>query len=360
MPATPSAFYGSNYLIMTNFFRATLEQIAAEDRVPTSSLYLLSRLDRDSLEIFRDVWPTIPDRRRRSIMRELMEIVEVNFEVDFDPIFLLGLGDEDAEVRTAAIKGLWENESFALIRPLIHLLKTDPAVIVREAAASALAKFIYLKELEEIDWDEATLAEEALIETIQQAREEVDVRRRAIESIGYSGNPHVNEIIEAAYYDESVKMRVSAIFAMGRNADMRWVPQIMSELDDHRAELRFEAARACGELEAKEAVTKLIALLDRDPDLEVQEMAIWALGRIGGDEARAALEACLDSDNEALALAAEDSLDEINLFDDTLVLYDFDDDNIDGSLLELLDDDFDGFPDLDKFNGQENKKDYLH
>ena len=101
-------------------------------------------------------------------------------------------------------------------------------------------------------------------------------------------------------------------------------------------------------------------VVDRDPDLEVQEMAIWALGRIGGDEARAALEACLDGDNEALALAAEDSLDEINLFDDTLVLYDFDDDNIDGSLLELLDDDSDGFPDLDKFNGQENKKDYLH
>ena len=29
----------------------------------------------------------------------------------------------------------------------------------------------------------------------------------------------------------------------------------------------------------------------------------------------------------ALALAAEDSLDELNLFDDNLVLYDFDDDN---------------------------------
>ena len=74
-------------------------------------------------------------------------------------------------------------------------------------------------------------------------------------------------------------------------------------------------------------------------------MAIWALGRIGGDVARAALEACLNNENEALALAAEDSLDELNLFDDNFILYDFEDNNLDDSLLELLDDDIDGVGD---------------
>ena len=63
---------------MTDFFRAALEQIAAEDKLHTSSLYLLSRIDKDSLTIFKDVWPTIPVERRRSIMQELMEIAEVN------------------------------------------------------------------------------------------------------------------------------------------------------------------------------------------------------------------------------------------------------------------------------------------
>jgi HEAT repeat protein len=345
---------------MTNSFRTALESIAADERVHTGSLYLLSRLDQESLEVFKNFWPAIPTERRRAVMQELMEISEVNFEVDFDPVFLLGLGDEDADVRAAAIKGLWEHEHATLIQPLIHLLKTDPAVIVREAAASALGRFIYLKELEEIDWNEATLAEEALLETIYQSTEEIDVRRRAIESIGYSGDSRVSKIIEAAYYDENIKMRVSAIFAMGRNADMRWIPQVVAELDSNQAELRFEAARACGELEAKAAVEKLIILISEDPDLEVQEMAIWALGRIGGDVARAALEACLESDSEALALAAEDSLDELNLFDDNLILYNFADDDIDEGLLDLLDDDIDGLTDLDISNSQHNLKDFLN
>lgn len=335
---------------MSKSFKDTLQQIASEPKLLTSGLFILSRMDQAALDIFKEVWPDISAERRRAIMQELLEIAEVNFEVDFDPVFLLGMADEDAEVRTTAIKGLWENESLALIRPLIHLLKTDEAAIAREAAASALGKFIYLKELEEIDWDEGTLAEEALLETIYQAKEDIDVRRRAVEALGYSSDFRVTKIIESAYYDENDRMRVSAIFAMGRNADARWIPQVIEELDSRKAELRFEAARACGELEAKDAVTKLISMIEEDPDLEVQEMAIWSLGRIGGDLARTALEACIESDDETLAMAAQDSLDELNLFDDTLMLYDFDDDD----LMEFLDDDF------DSINGKDGEKDYLH
>jgi HEAT repeat protein len=317
-------------------------------------------MDRDSLVLFKEIWPTIPVERRRSVMQELMEIAEVNFEVDFDPAFLLGLGDEDAEVRAVAIKGLWEYEGPTLINPLIHLLKADEAAIVREAAASALGKFIYLRELEEIDWDEAMLVEEALLETIHHPREEINVRRRAVESIAFSGEPHVTQIIENAYYHENEKMRVSAIFAMGRSADIQWCSQLIAELDNPNAEIRFEAARACGELEAKGAVNKLVTLIERDLDLEVQEMAIWALGRIGGETARLVLEACLENENEALALAAEESLDELNLFDDSLLLYDFDDDASDGDSEELFDDYFEEFYDANSNNGQSDQEDYLH
>jgi len=335
---------------MSKTFKNTLQQIASEPKLLTNGLFILSRMDKAALETFKKVWPGIPVERRRIIMQELLEITEVNFAVDFDPVFLLGMGDEDAEVRMTAIKGLWENESLTLIRPLIHLLKTDEATIAREAAATALGKFIYLKELEEIDWDEGTLAEEALLETIYHATEEIDVRRRAVEALGFSSDARVTKIIESAYYDDNDKMRISAIFAMGRNADARWIPQVIEELDNREIELRFEAVRACGELEAKDAVTKLISLIEEDPDLEVQEMAIWSLGRIGGDLAREALEACLESDDETLAMAAQDSLDELNLFDDALMLYDFDDED----LMEFLDDDF------DSVNGKDGEKDHFH
>jgi hypothetical protein len=80
-------------------------------------------------------------------------------------------------------------------------------------------------------------------------------------------------------------------------------------------------------LELQEAVPKLINLVEEDPDLEVQEMSIWAMGRIGGTLAREALEICLESEIESLALAAEEALDELNLFAGTFDLFDFDEDD---------------------------------
>lgn len=329
-------------------FKETLEHIATDPKIRTSQLYALSRMNQEALEIFREVWPTIGTERRRNVMKELMEITEANFEVDFDPVFLLGLADQDAEVRATAIKSLWEHEMPALIRPLIHLLKHDEAVLVREAAAAALGKFIYLKELEEIDWGEANLAEEALLETIHQPTENLDVRRRAIESLGYSSDARIPSIIEGAYYSDNEKLQVSALFAMGRSADNRWLPLIMEELDNPLAEIRYEAARASGELEAQGTAGKLIQMLSQDPDLEVQEMIIWALGRIGGTAAKEALEEYAENDNEALALAAEDALDELNMFGDGLVMYDFSGDGLeegDDFELELDDEDDDDFED---------------
>jgi hypothetical protein len=336
---------------MTKSFEDQLNKIATDKELHTASLYIFSKMDQAALATFKSVWPTIPTQRRRDIMQELVEICEANFEVYFDPVFLLGLGDEDADVRTAAINGLWENENPSLIGPLVHLLRTDESASVRGAAAIALGRFVYLGEVEDIDQHQALLAEEALLETIHQATEDLEVRRRAIESIAYSSEPAVAQIIENAYYDENEKMQVSAIFAMGRSADAQWRPQVIAELDNENSEIRFEAARASGELEASEAVPKLVELIEDDPDLQVQEMAIWALGKIGGTMAREALEEYVESDVEAIALAAEEALDELNLFSDSFDLFDFGDDDSDEF--------FDDFDD-DDFNGPSRRKTYLN
>ncbi|MBN1992008.1 MAG: HEAT repeat domain-containing protein [Anaerolineae bacterium] len=320
-----------------NTFTELLKQIATAEKLHLSSLYIFSKMDQAALETFQETWPAIPAERRQSIMQNLVEIAEANFEVDFDPVFLLGLGDEDAEVRALAINGLWENESPALIPPLLHLLQTDETPLVRATAASALGRFIYLSEIEELDSKETIPIKEALLETIHQAAEDVDVRRRAVESIAFLSEPGVTQIIETAYYDDDTKMQVSAVFAMGRNADRCWHRRVMAELDNENSEIRFEAARACGELEIKEAVVKLVGLLnDPDADQEVQEMAIWALGRIGGSTAQEALETCLESDVAGIALAAEEALDELTLFSDTFDMFDFGDEDFDEP-----DDDFD-------------------
>ncbi|MCK6626806.1 MAG: HEAT repeat domain-containing protein [Anaerolineae bacterium] len=336
---------------ITKSFEEQLNQIAGDKELHTSSLYIFSKMNQEALAAFRSIWPTIPTQRRRDIMQELVEIGEANFEVYFDPVFLLALGDEDAQVRTSAINGLWENEDPSLIGPLVHLLRTDDTVGVRAAAAIALGRFVYLGEVEEIDQHQALLAEEALLETIHLSAEDLEVRRRAIESIAYSSEPAVAQIIENAYYDENEKMQVSAIFAMGRSADPHWRPQVIAELDNENSEIRFEAARASGELEASEAIARLVEMIEDDPDLQVQEMAVWALGRIGGPAAREALEECLESEVESIALAAEEALDELNLFTDSFDLFDFEED----------DDDDDWF-DYDDTNGSAQPKQggYLH
>jgi HEAT repeat protein len=105
-------------------------------------------------------------------------------------------------------------------------------------------------------------------------------------------------------------MRISAVFAMGRSADSRWAPQVKQELFSPNPEMRYEAARACGELQISDTVTDL-AELTEDVDPEVQEAALWALGQIGGDKAREILQRYCESECEATRVAAEAALDEL-------------------------------------------------
>jgi HEAT repeat protein len=299
---------------LTMDYQRVLLQIGdTSEPLSTRHLYALSDMSHEQLAHFRQVWPDMEAGRRRELMRSLVELTELSFEVNFDPIFLVALGDDDSEVRAAAIDGLWENEDQALIGPLVHLLRSDEAAKVRAAAAMALGRFVLLGELEEIDRAPAMLAEEALLETLRNAEEDLEVRRRTVESIAYSGEVGIREIIEAAYYDESERMQASALFAMGRSADPYWCKLLAGELENPNPELRFEAARACGELENPLAVSQLIQMAVDDPDREVQQAAVWALGRIGGREAREALEACYESDDEVLRVAAAEALDEMDL-----------------------------------------------
>jgi HEAT repeat protein len=292
-----------------------------------SSLYNLSDLARAEVQLFQEVWSLLDAGRRRWIIQSLVDIAEASFEVNFDPIFRLGLNDQDEVVRSRAIEGLWENEDLALAGLLVRLLREDPSESVRAAAAASLGRFVLLGELEKIGAAPAMMVENALLGAIYDPQETLVVRRRAVESIAYSGQAQVRDIIEMAYCDDEEKMRISAVFAMGRSADPLWHEMVVAELGDPNPEMRYEAARACGELEVLAALSALIGLIEADPDPEVQEMAIWALGRIGGKEARRVLEACCESEDEALRQAAEEALDELDLLGGHFDLFLFESDD---------------------------------
>jgi HEAT repeat protein len=298
-------------------FEEMLQSIGRPDgQLNVRHLYALSEMTQEQMVMFQDEWLAMDRERRRVVMRKLVELTEVSFEVNFDPIFLLAIGDEDGEVRAAAIGGLWEYAGQSLIAPLVYLLHADEEAIVRAAAATALGQYVLLGELEAMDQASSKMAEEALCKTIGQEDETLEVRRRAVESIAYSGESDVHQIIQAAYHSDDETMQASSLFAMGRSADPAWGRVLSMELDNPNPELRFEAARACGELGLTRVVPQLGHLVFDDPDREVQQAAVWALGRIGGENARDILETCHDSEDEVLATSAADALDELNVSDE--------------------------------------------
>lgn len=303
---------------------------------PAKELYQFSDLTRKELAALEAAWPAIDVERRRGVMHDLGELGDANFEVRFDDVYRLGLDDADPEVRVTAIINLWESEAPDLMAPLMTLMQSDPEAEVRAAAASALGRFVYLGEVEEIPAPQARRVEAALLAVIN-GPDELEVRRRALEAIAFSGREEVAPLIEAAYAAPDHKLRVSALFAMGRSADsQRWREPVLAELENADPEMRFEAVRAAGELELQEAVPALQAH-SHDGDPQVREAVIWSLGQMGGEPAREALLALLDE---------AETEEERDYIEEALENHAFQDEMLNFPILQFTEDELD---DLDEF-----------
>ncbi len=272
-----------------------------------SRLAELSNLNSEELALFEQAWAAIEPKRRRQIMYRLVELAEGNFELDFDSIFKSRLKDQDAEVRSKAIEGLWESEEASLIDPLIILLNQDSSEKVQATAATALGKFAMLAELKKLRPSHKSKVCQALLTVIDDKSKPIEVKRRALEAAAPLSLPQMEKAIVKAYQSSNPKLRTSALFAMGKSCNHSWLPILLKELASADAEMRYEAAGACGELGEKEAAPYLAELIT-DSDIDVQLAAIQALGKIGGPEAKDCLERCLNNPSEIIQQAAEQAL----------------------------------------------------
>ncbi|MGA2285771.1 MAG: HEAT repeat domain-containing protein [Dehalococcoidia bacterium] len=281
-----------------------------------SRLSELSSLSPDEAQTFSGVWPEIEVARRRQLLRRLLELAEDNVEMDFDRVFTTALKDEDADVRSLAVQGLWEHESRDVIPPLIELLRNDPSATVRAEAATSLGTFVLRAEFQRLHPADSRRIEEALRAAID-ADQSMEVRGRAMESVGALSAPWVRDRIENAYRSKNWRLRVSAVHAMGRNCDPRWFSLLTSELESDSPEMRFEAATACASCCDESAIPHLKPLLE-DEDAEVQEAVIAALGEIGGEEAREALEEMARHPEARVREAVASALEELEFNEDPL------------------------------------------
>jgi HEAT repeat protein len=277
----------------------------------------LAELSSDELRDFRGRWSTLPLTRRLAILTLASQLAENDIHLDFGPVLKLCLSDSDGGVRAAAIDGLWEDEEFRTGDLLAKILRGDPDERARSAAAVGLARFALMAEVGSLYPPTAVRVRTALLEAVHDRREQREVRRRSVEAVGAFSDSEIANLIDETYADPDAKFRASALYAMGRNADERWWPTVLRELESENAEIRFEAARAAGAIGSVRAVVPLINLLD-DPDLEVRLAAVGALGEIGGEVSRKALERCTRSDEAAMRSAATDALAEIDLEVDPL------------------------------------------
>jgi HEAT repeat protein len=301
----------------SNIEKIIVELNKSDKSPPNSRLAELSNLNLEEQKLFIQSWQKIEPKLRRQIVRQLVELGEDNLELNFDSIFKFCLTDQDDEVRCSAIEGLWENEEASLIDPLINLLEKDGSDKVQAEAARALGKFAILAEYKKLRPSHMSRIQKALLAVIRDKNKPTEVSRRALEAVAPISIPEVKTAIIEAYKSPNSRLKISAIYAMGKSCDPSWLPILLKEMINADAEMRYEAAGACGELEEETAVPGLIRLIN-DDDADVQMAAIQALGKIGNTQAKECLKQCLESNNEAIRQTAGETLSELEVMEDPL------------------------------------------
>jgi HEAT repeat protein len=298
-------------------FKTVIEALLDESApFPARYLHRFSDLEPADLQSLLQAWPEVALRRKENLLEDLNDLSESDTLTYFDSLARELLNDPDASVRTQAIHLLWECEDPKLARLFIEFLAGDENVEVRAAAASALGRFVYLGELDKIPVELKEKVEECLL-AASQANEPDQIRRRALESLGHSGRPEVQELIEAAYHQKSLDWKVSAVNAMGRSSDSRWAKAVLSQLRAPDEELRAEAVQAAGELDLHRARPILLELLEDEEDPAIRRHIVWALSQLGGEGVRSRLEELvkMETDDEEVEFL-EEALDNLSFTED--------------------------------------------
>ena len=249
---------------------------------------------------------------------------------DYSKELKLLINDENNEIRKKAIDLLWDDPSSENLALLITIAETDSEPEVRHRAIIGLGRYIYegmefslsgsfddaeyndfAKEIfeETITGDEYKKVRDYLINIFNNNEKTLDERRYALEALSFSIEDDIQEIIRDSYNSSERLMKLSAIFAMGRNGLLCWKNILLTELDNPDELLQKEAITAAGEMALTEAGKKIQELTySENPD--IVKAAIWSLAQSGWEGAYNRLEELTNSDDTEISTLAEEALEE--------------------------------------------------
>ncbi|MDP7261994.1 MAG: HEAT repeat domain-containing protein [Dehalococcoidia bacterium] len=272
-------------------FDEFLNQLPEDDdaTINYASLLELSGLTGPEADEFGQLWLEWTSERVGDIVDRMVGLSNEQPDVEFETIFKQGLLHPSANVRVSALKGLEESDDRTLIKPLCEMLKTDPMVEVRAAAAIPLAYLSAMAQTGKLGlrYREALIG--VLYGVLEDVREVQDVKLKALEAVSVFSGDRLAPFIEEAWSSGDCEAKQSSLFAMGRTSDPRWVEHVLTDLEHGSVAVRYEATMAMGELCDEEHLRALESSLD-DEDLTVQLAAISAVERIGGEVAQNLLE----------------------------------------------------------------------
>ena len=300
-----------------NPFNSVLDSLLDEKKeFPRRLMQLFSDLGALELKSVMDVWPRLSPSRKLFLLKGLETLAEGDTLVSFDDFAKALLNDPDSTVRGRAIRLLSECEDPNLIPTFIDIMKFDFDAQTRAEAATVLSLFVDLGELEEIPEDLFHEVEDALL-AVANGMDESRVRRRALESLGYSSRTEVQTLIDSAYRREDPAWKASALFAMGRSADTRWDDEILQSLISENETVQEAAVAAAGQLSIKAANPILLNLLTDAEQGEVDNAVIWSLSQVGGEDVRTYLENLLDlTEDEEQIEFLEEALENLSFTED--------------------------------------------
>ncbi len=256
-----------------------------------------------------------PDELCIMTEKEKLDLIHTVSEAEewqscFEQIYLRLMDDESALVRQEAVAALWELAAPRHIDILMRKAENDPSPEVRGKAAGVLGVFI-CEGTVDIDESRYQAVRGFLLDLANDPDESLHVRRMSIEALSFDADDKVHDLIEWAYEQASVEVRMSALFAMGRSQSPRWHEVILAEIDNDELRIKQEAINAVAETHLDEATPKLRVLAGHS-NLEIRLAAIWALGQTRGPGALETLEMCTQADDNEVRRVAHEAIAEYN------------------------------------------------